>query len=116
MANNQNLEGKGFDSRTTEEQREIARKGGKASGEARRKRKTLREELLALLSDGDTQNRVSVALIEAALDGNVKAFETLRDTIGEKPVEKVEQVNIDMEYEQSLKYVDDLMKRNEESD
>jgi hypothetical protein len=114
MANEKNL--KPFNKRTEKEQREIQKKGGIASGESRRKRKTLKEELLALLSDGDTQNRVSVALIEAALDGNVKAFETLRDTIGEKPVEKVEQVNIDMEYEQSVKYVNDLMKRNEESD
>ena len=41
MANNSNIEGKGFDSRTTEEQREIARQGGIASGEARRKKKLL---------------------------------------------------------------------------
>lgn len=84
MANNQNLRVP-----TSEEAREMGRKGGLASAEARRKRKTLREELLALLEDGDTQNKVSVALIQSALEGNVKAFETLRDTIGEKPVEKV---------------------------
>ena len=38
MANNENLIGRGFDSRTTEEQREIAQKGGIASGEARREK------------------------------------------------------------------------------
>ena len=54
-------------------------------------RKALREELLLLLSKGDTQERVSLALIKQALDGNTKAFEVIRDTIGEKPVDKIEQ-------------------------
>ena len=33
----------------------------------------------------------------------------MRDTIGEKPVERVEQLNIDAEYEQSVEYVRKLM-------
>lgn len=41
MANEKNL--KSFKERTTSEQREIAIKGGKASGEARRERKRLRD-------------------------------------------------------------------------
>lgn len=84
--------------RTKEEQKAITTAGGKASGEARRARKTLKEELLLLLSEGDTQQNVSVALIQKALDGDTKAFEVLRDTIGEKPTEKVEatQTVIDM--------------------
>lgn len=98
-----------------EEQREIARKGGKKSGEVRRARKTLREELLALLSqdikteDGgkiNTQVAMSTSIIKEALDGNTKAFEIIRDTIGEKPVDKVENVNIDMEYKDSVDYVE----------
>lgn len=80
--------------RTLEERREIAKRAGKASGESRRRKKTLREELLAILSDGDTQNKVSLALVQQALLGNVKAFETLRDTIGQKPVEKIEQTSV----------------------
>jgi hypothetical protein len=63
--------------------------GGKASVEARRKRKTLKEELLLLLESGDTQESVTLALIEKAMSGDTKAFEVIRDTIGEKPVEKV---------------------------
>lgn len=82
------------DKRTLEERREIAKRAGKASVESRRRKKTLREELLAILSDGDTQNRVSLALVQQALLGNVKAFETLRDTIGQKPVEKIEQTSV----------------------
>lgn len=78
------------DKRTPEERREIARKGAEASNKAQRERKTLKEELLLLLSQGDTQEEMSLSLIQQALNGNVKAFETIRDTIGEKPVEKVE--------------------------
>lgn len=113
MANEQNL--KPFDQRTEKEQREIRSKGGKASGEARRARKTLREELLALLSQEmkdengnpvNTQVAMSVSLIKEAIDGNTKAFELVRDTIGEKPIDKVEQVNIDMEYKDSVNYVE----------
>ena len=72
-----------------DEARERGRKGGLASGEARRKRKTLKEELLLMLSDGETQQSVTLALIEKAMSGDTKAFEVIRDTIGEKPVDKV---------------------------
>ena len=80
---------------STEEARERGRKGGLASGEARRKRKTLKEELLLMLSDVDIQEKISVALINEAINGNnsgsvTKAFEVIRDTIGEKPADKVE--------------------------
>jgi hypothetical protein len=75
--------------RTKEEQRKIARQGGIASGKARRERKTLKEELLLLLEKGDTQEKISLAMIKEALDGNTKAFEVIRDTIGEKPEDKL---------------------------
>jgi hypothetical protein len=81
--------------RSKEEARRISSNGGKKSGEVRRKRKALREELLALLSAGNTQKNISLALIDQALNGNVKAFETIRDTIGEKPVEKVVMSEVD---------------------
>ena len=93
LANTENLVS--LADRTTEEQRAIASAGGKASGEARRKRKTLKEELLLILSDGDIQEKISIALINEAINGNnagsvTKAFEVIRDTIGEKPADKVE--------------------------
>ena len=86
--------------RSKEEVRKNAAKGGRKSGETRRARKTLREELLLLLADGDTQNKMSLALIEEALNGNkagsvTKAFETIRDTIGEKPVDKIVVAEVD---------------------
>lgn len=88
MANEENL--KPFNELTEKEQREIAKKGGIASGKARAERKTLKEELLLLLSQGNTQEKISLSLIAQAMEGNVKAFETIRDTVGEKAVERVE--------------------------
>ena len=64
-------------------------KGGTNSAFSRRNRKRLREELEMLLEIGDTQRSVAVALINKALKGDVRAFEVIRDTIGEKPVDKV---------------------------
>lgn len=79
---------------TTSEARERGRKGGKASGEARRKRKALREQLEILLAakhDGvECGQAVALALIEKALSGDVRAFEVIRDTIGEKPTDKIQ--------------------------
>ena len=75
---------------TPEQRRENARKAGLASAEAKKKRKTLREELLALLETNQHQEKMSLALIKQALAGNTKAFEVIRDSIGEKPSDKVE--------------------------
>jgi len=85
---------------TSEQAREAGRKGGKKSGAKRTMRKTLREELLAVLTDMKipekstgkevpVQEALSVSLIRSALNGNVKAYEIIRDTIGEKPTESV---------------------------
>jgi hypothetical protein len=92
-----------FNQLTQSEQRKIASAGGKASGEARRRRKTLKEELLLMLEDEQIQQSVAASLIKEAIEGNASksvrgAFETIRDTIGEKPVERMEtkQTVIDM--------------------
>ena len=77
-----------FNERTEEEQREIRRQGGIASGESRRRRKTLKEELELLLESGDWQERISTAMLEKAASGSERAFEVIRDTIGEKPTDK----------------------------
>ena len=76
--------------RSPEEVRENGRKGGIKSGETRRKRKTLREELLALLETDKYQEKISLSLIKQAVAGNTKAFEVIRDSIGEKPNDKLE--------------------------
>lgn len=106
MANDENL--KSLADRTTEEKREIGTKGGKASGEARRKKRDLKLAMQALLEadvkdkrTGETMSgaeAIALAQYRKALKGDAKAFELIRDTSGQKPVEKVEQVNIDGEY------------------
>ena len=81
--------------RTKEEARRRGKNGGIASGKARKERKTLREELLLLLQSGNVQESIVLAMIEKAKNGDTKAFEVIRDTIGEKPVDKVEVTTID---------------------
>lgn len=82
------------------EARENGIKGGKASVESRRRRKTLKETLLLLLEDETVQDDIALALIREARKGNnagsvTKAFEVIRDTIGEKPVDKIQIAEVD---------------------
>jgi|LSQX01.1.fsa_nt_gb hypothetical protein len=92
--------------RTTEEQRLIASMGGKASGEARRKKKAMREILTAILGlrseltadeiseyraagldadEIDNQTKMLMKMFRQAMEGDIKAAEFVRDTAGEKP-------------------------------
>lgn len=83
--------------RTPSERRENAEKAGKASGKARRRRKALKELLDLVLEgtieiNGQTMGRdeaIAIAIIEKAQKGDVAAFLAIRDTLGEKPTEKV---------------------------
>ena len=88
MANEKNLIP--LNKRTQRERKEIASKGAKATNKLKAERKSLKEELLILLSTGNTQNKISTALIEQAQKGNTKAYEIIRDTIGEKPKENID--------------------------
>ncbi len=86
--------------RTKSEARERGRSGGIASGESRRARITLRAALEELLSmpvkdeagretKETNQHAIAVALIQKAVAGDTKAFEIIRDTIGEKPAAQI---------------------------
>jgi hypothetical protein len=103
MANEQNLK-----PLTTKKAREIGKKGGIASGKKRRELKTLKEELLILLAEGDTQEKISLAVIQKALQGDLKAFEVIRDTTGQKAVEKVE---ISQTVDDSIKEIEKYMSK-----
>ena len=81
-----------------EEARERGSKGGKASAEARRRKKDLRLALEMLLEKDFTDKNgkeitgteaITAKLFEQAMKGNVKAFETIRATVGQDPVQKV---------------------------
>ena len=73
--------------RNKQEASEKGRKGGIRSGEVRRERKTLADTLKLLLTDGNIQKNLCLALIDEATksDKRARAFETIRDTIGENP-------------------------------
>lgn len=96
--------------RSSEEAAESGRKGGIASGVARRQAKDLRNLALAILEmpikEGDIDEITSLASVKGknmtasqamilaqvrrAIEGDSKAFEVIRDTAGQKPIEKVE--------------------------
>ena len=92
MANEKNL--KPFNKRSVKERREISRKGGKASGEARRKKANIKKAFDAVLTNKVTSaelaeelkrqglentNETALAMImtQLALEGNVRAFEQI---------------------------------------
>jgi len=106
VSNLENLKGHGFDERTAEEQRKIASMGGKASAKARREKKNLRIALEMLLEkdfkdkSGKTVSgteAITAKLFEQAMRGNIKAFETIRSTVGQDPVQKVMVADVDPE-------------------
>ena len=97
--------------RTSEELREMTRKGGIASGEARRRKKTMREALEMLMfhtelneqtkqmlqaegikdtEDFNHQMVITRSLIAKAEAGDVQAYNAICAMIGEKPAEKVD--------------------------
>ena len=97
MANEQNLIP--FTERSKSEVRKLNSKGGINSGEARRRKRDLRLALEALLekdiSDKNgnvmtTTEAIALKQIEKALKGDTKAFEVVRDTVGQKPTEKLD--------------------------
>ena len=103
MANEKNLlKGDDVHKLTVEE----ASRGGKASVEARRRKKDLRLALEMLLEKdypdkaGNTfsgAEAISVKLFEQAMKGNIKAFETIRSTVGQDPVQKVQVAEVSQE-------------------
>lgn len=91
-------------SQNREEASKNGKKGGVASGIARRKRKMLREELSMLLSTSvmfegkeRTMNEaISLAVIRRAMDGDPTAFKIIRETLGEdSPAEVKINANIE---------------------
>lgn len=78
---------------TTEEAREIGRKGGLRSAEIRKAKRTFEQEILDQLADGKELSAIIKGMIKQARKGNVQAATFLRDTAGQKPVEKTKNEN-----------------------
>lgn len=78
---------------------EVARKAQAKSVKKRKENQTLAELLrIALMlpneETGETNNvAITNAIINKAAKGDVSAYQTIRDTIGEKPTEKQEIIN-----------------------
>lgn len=92
---------------TSEEAKKRGRTGGIKSGEARKARKTMRDTILELIQkevdpteyggDADIlgdratlQEVILAAMVREATNGDTKAMQLLRDTIGEQPVNRQE--------------------------
>ena len=105
MANEKNL--RPFTSEQSHEEAvENGKKGGIASGEAKRAKKSLREAMQILMNadltgkDGKTMTgteAMAAKAFQAALKGDWKAWELVRDTAGQKPIEKIMVADVDAE-------------------
>lgn len=93
---------------TSEQSREKAKengkKGGIASGQAKRDKKNIRLAVEALLEmdikgkNGEVKSgaeAICVAQLQKALKGDTRAFEALRDSAGQKPIERVMVAEVD---------------------
>lgn len=106
MANEQNLK------KITDKKRarELQEKSVKKRMENIEKKKTFKAMLELALEEINQQTgktkreELNDAIIKRALKGDTKAYEVIRDTVGEKPIDKV-QANV-FNYEESLKAVD----------
>ena len=128
MANESNLK----PVRSKSEARSRGKKGGIASGKARREKKQFKETLETLLSmcmeDGkemaveditsfkgikgkniSVQEAILIAQIQKAMKGDTRAAEYVRDTIGQKPSDKVK-LETDIEMTDKLREVEAYIK------
>lgn len=80
--------------------------GGKASAEARRKKRDLRKAFEALLEKEFLDKKgtsltgaeiLALKQFDKAMKGDTRAFEVVRDTAGQKPVEKIQVEDVDQE-------------------
>lgn len=115
---------------STEEARERGKKGGIASGKARAEKKRLKEaveSILAMKYDSETGKKltgyemVATALFGRAKEGDVSAFNSIRDLIGEKPTDKINATINNTENQELLKrYLEEIkhgdIKRQEAED
>lgn len=117
-----------FSKMSPEQRREMGRKGGIASGEAKRQKKAMRERLEILLDlpmksgkgvDIETiknyaalkgknitvQDAMMIAQIQKALKGDTNAAAFVRDTAGQNPTQKIE-AEVDMDLNITIDYGD----------
>ena len=83
---------------------EEASRGGRASADARRQKRDLKRAMDILLerditdSKGETRSGaeyIAMQQFKKALKGDTKAFEVIRDTAGQKPIDKIQMAEVD---------------------
>lgn len=101
---------------TSEQSREKAvengRKGGIASGISKRERRVLKESILDRMNEDDWNEMID-ALIERAKESD-KSFVVLRDTIGQKPIDRGWQfvdLDVDENKDESLRELEEYFAR-----
>lgn len=116
MANYDNIKEHGFDKLTAEERRKLAQKAGKISGEKRKEKADLKRQMQTWLeadvskdANGNVMTgaeyMVQIAVREMR-KGNPKFWELIRDTAGQKPIERIQIAEIDAEI---MEEVDNLV-------
>ena len=85
--------------RTQQERKEIARKGAIASNKAQKEKKLFKKAVEEKL--GQSLESMVDAMIKQANEGNVKAFEVLRDTAGQNP----DKIKDEVEEEKRVIYI-----------
>lgn len=112
MANEQNLKPIRKGDLSKEELKKRQSNGGKRSAEVRRENKLIKDRILERMGETDWDDMID-GLIKRAKEGD-KAFEILRDTIGQKPSDVIEVTGL---AEQQSK-VDELLSelKNEDRD
>ena len=101
---------------------EEASRGGKRSAEVRREKRDLRRALEVLLDKEYTDKKsgnvqtgaelLAFKQFQKALEGDTKAFEVVRDTAGQKPMERV---NITANDDETIKEMQDFFSQKKES-
>ena len=107
MANEQNLKPIRKGELTKEEAKKRGSNGGKRSVEVRAEKKLIKDRILERMGESDWDAYID-GIIERAKESRADA-EFLRDTIGQKPVDKTLQTNIDAEYVASVEYIGKLL-------
>ena len=92
-----------FNNRTAEEQQEIARQGGIASGKARQEKATMKKTLEMLLNEKNNKGMTyreltTLGLIKGATEGKAENYKVMLALLGELQEENTEtpQVNINI--------------------
>lgn len=103
MANEQNLKPIRKGDLSKEELKKRQSNGGLKSAEARREKRLIKDRILERMGESDWDEYIT-GIIERAKESRADA-EFLRDTIGQKPIDKVAVTNIDQSVEELNEYL-----------